>query len=256
MVIRHGITAGILLAAGWVAAAEPPIARKSPFDDTKVAMAVKSAFAADPALAKSNLFVSVLDGVVAVQGPVGDAGDIDRIKALTRAIPGVSGVKVDCHVLAGADPLTKAIAERLNPSPVKPAEPTIAMPAGMPSVAVVPARSPSDDVVSRRPVDFPPLPAPPVTDRPYPTIPSPGVPLIPTASNRPKGETVSRNEQSRPTIANDDIAWALVDLRASEPRYQGLTATVVEGRVTVAGTGDKAGFIAKARLLPGVVSVQ
>lgn len=256
MVIRHGITAGILLAAGWVGAAEPPIARKSPFDDTKLAVAVKSAFAADPALAKSNLLVSVLDGVVAVQGPVGDASDIDRVKALTRALPGVAGVKVDCHVLAGADPLTKAIAERLNPSSAKTSEPTLTMPAGMPSVAVVPVRSPSDDVVSRRPVDFPSLPPPPATDRPYPTIPSPGVPLIPTTSNRPRGETVSRNDQTRPTIANDDIALALVDLRESNPRYQGLTATVVEGNVTVAGTGDKAGFIAQARLLPGVVSVQ
>ncbi|MFO0938910.1 MAG: BON domain-containing protein, partial [Gemmataceae bacterium] len=135
-------------------AAEPPLARSSSgFDDAKLALKVKSAIAADPEIGGINVFVSVLDGVVAVQGPVESAAVKEKLQKLVSTVPGVATVKVDCFVLAAEDTLKKEVAKRLAPVPsgetasaaaaaaATTPEPKISVPQGtgsLPSIAVGP----------------------------------------------------------------------------------------------------------------------
>jgi hypothetical protein len=251
-----------LLAVGTcsatIAAAEPPLARKSNFDDAKIALAVKGKLAADPMLGSANLFVSVLDGVAAVQGPVADADAIDRVRSTVAAVPGVAAVRVDCHVISSGDPLTNAVKARLDPKPVRvvATDPLPSLP-GLPSLAVGPSAGDSNATTARKDDGLPTLPRvieslppAPLAPRPYPVIASPNVPIVPTV--------VSRTEPARPSTANDDeIAFALVDLRSADVRFKSLTATIEAGIVTVRGDGVAAReFVERAKTIPGVRSAR
>lgn len=261
-----------LLIAPMAYAGEPPLAKSTPaFDDAKLALTIKSKLGADKDLASLNLFVSVLDRVVAIQGPVPSEAAKERIKTLA-AIPGVSDVKVDCFVVATDDPLKKEIAARLNPTPKieKPAAVPIAT-GGLPSVAIGPPafaalprppvaedlpnpRLDNTTVTAQRPAEplqpliesgllaapvqaapkmlaITPLPAAPTAARPYPTIPPPNVPVLPVGLKR---------------TSADDIAFALVDVRKSDPRFAGLTVGFANGVVTVSGHSEFAEAYAAA----------
>lgn len=262
-----------LLMAPFAGAGEPPLAKATlAFDDAKLALTIKSKLGADKDLASLNLFVSVLDRVAAIQGPVPSEAAKEKIKTLAATIPGVSDVKVDCFVVAGDDPLKKEIADRLNPTPKteKPAVVPVAT-GGLPSVAVGPPaftaipkmpiaedlpnpRLDNTTVTAQRPAEplqpliesgllaapvqaapkmlaITPLPAAPTAARPYPTIPPPNVPVLPVGLKR---------------TSADDIAFALVDVRKSDPRFAGLTVGFTNGVVTVSGHSDFAEAYAAA----------
>ena len=260
-----------LLMAPLAWAGEPPLAKATPaFDDAKLALKIKSTLGADKDLASLNLFVSVLDRVAAIQGPVPSDAAKERIKTLAAAIPGVSDVKVDCFIVAGDDPLKKEIAARLNPlNPTPKTEKPAPVPVatgGLPSVAVGPPafttiprlpiaedlpnpRLDNSTVTAQRPAEplqpliesgllaapkmlaITPLPAAPTAPRPYPTIPPPNVPVLPVGLKR---------------TSADDIAFALVDVRKSDPRFAGLSVGFTNGIVTVSGHADYAEAYAAA----------
>jgi hypothetical protein len=265
-----------LLLAPFAGAGEPPLAKATPaFDDAKLALKIKSTLGADKDLASLNLFVSVLDRVAAIQGPVPSEAAKEKIKALAAAIPGVSDVKVDCFVVATDDPLKKEIASRLNPTnPTPKTEMPAAVPVatgGLPSVAVgppvrsaIPKLPVTEDlphpqldnttVTAQRPAEplqpliesgllaapvqaapkmlaITPLPTAPTATRPYPTIPPPNVPVLPVGLKK---------------TSADDIAFALVDVRKSDPRFAGLTVGFTNGVVTVSGHADYAEAYAAA----------
>ena len=279
------------IAVSALFAGEPPTAKPPVrFDDAKLAIKVKSAFSADRELGGINLFVSVLDGVVVVQGPVANDTIRDRIKTLTAAVPGVSAVKVDCFVVGEEDPLKREIASRLTPVPkteARPATPLTAQVATgtLPSIAVGPPvlaiSSPplSDDLPSRsgtestvtvqRPAEpagpmieggllsapvsavattksltVTPLPDAPATPRPYPTIPSPHVPILPVGMK---------------ATSPEEVAFALVELRKSDPRFAGLQATLSNGVVTISGKAEPDSidaFLTATRQIAGVMRVE
>lgn len=265
-----------LLLAPVVRAEEPPLAKASPaFDDAKLALKIKSSLGTDKDLASLNLFVSVLDRVAAIQGPVPSEAAKEKIKTIAAAIPGVSDVKVDCFVVVTDDPLKKEIAARLNPTNSVPTtEKPAAVPVatgGLPSVAVGPPvvsaipklpvaedlpnpRLDNTTVTAQRPAEpqqpliesgllaapvqaapnllaITPLPSAPTAARPYPTIPPPNVPVLPVGLKK---------------TSADDIAFALVDVRKSDPRFAGLTVGFAKGVVTVSGHSEFAEAYAAA----------
>ena len=286
MTRRLTILVTVLVTATALPAADPPS-----FDDAKLALAVKAAFAADRDVAGLNAFVSVVDRVVAIQGPVPSAAVRDRVGVVARAVPGVSVVKVDCFVVTPEDPLAAAVDAKMNPKPR--AEATSVAPpvtGGLPSVAIgppvpSPALPPTADdlpsanprasvVTAQRPPEpveplidggllgapvagvtsakavatvpsaVTPLPPAPSATRPYPTIPPPNVPVVPVG---------------RAARSAEDVAFAVIDVRNSDPRFAGLTATFSGGVMTISGNATrdvKNHFAGAVRRVAGVGHVE
>ena len=229
--------------------------------------------------------MSVLDGVVAIQGPLPNETSKERILTISTGIVGVTGVKVDCFVVPGDDPLKSEIAQRLSPVPkvIEPRPLTIpTATGGLPSIAVGPpalalvvvpnvddlpslnntnasvtAQRPTEPAgpmiagglleaptnVTSKAVVVRPLPNAPNSPRPYPTIPSPNVPILPVGLR---------------ATSPEEVAFALIDLRKSDPRFAGLTATLADGVVTISGNAtDEAreAFTSATRQLSGVMRV-
>jgi hypothetical protein len=268
-------------------AVEPPLApsRSASFDDLKLATKIKSAISADPALATTNLFVAVNHGAVSIQGPVVDAKARERIEGLTKAVPGVVSVQVNCFELPNPDALAKAVHERMNGQPVPKSDNPNHLaprPGSLPSVAMAPRQTmltATREVVTNRPMDdaLPPLPTQPVTipstitsstpvieplppapltPRPYPTIASPNVPMVPIEA-RNQTTPVARHAATGPSVSMEELAFAVLDLRAGDQRFRRLSATIVDGVVTIQGSGEgMSDFMAAIRRLPGVSDVK
>lgn len=292
MTIRHILlTAVATVAITPIARSdEPPLAKKSAlFDDSKLCIKVKATLNADKEFANLNLFVSVQDGVVAIQGPLPNEAAKERIQILTAGIVGVTAVKVDCFVVAGEDPLKKEIAARLSPVPKSTTPPPpapVAIPTatgGLPSIAVGPptlslALAPTNDdlpslnntnstVTVQRPIEpAGPMIAGGLLDSPTNAVAKPvAVKPLPNAPSAPRPyPTIPPPNVPilpvglRPT-SPEEIAFTLIELRKSDPRFAGFTATLTEGVVTISGTGSieaRDAFIAATRQLSGVSRVE
>lgn len=262
--IRLGIV-GIALVGVESAAvsAEPPVpvATSSPavVPDVLLAARVKSALASDSELQGLNLFISVVDRVALVGGPVPDAAISERIGVVLRKLPGLVEVKVSCWVSAEDNPLAHRVADRLKPEPAAP----LPLPASAPSSATPVTTLPMPPSASPEPVhtvgtvtvkrvsaptpaggyllepvapggrSVPTLAAPPVG---YPTIPSPAVPTMPVSAEPP-----------------------VVRLTAREARFAGLNVQTTNGIAVISGTvardADAWDFADLVRTAPGVTRV-
>jgi len=227
-----------------------------------------------------------------IGGPVPDAALAARLEAVSKAVPGITGVQVKVWVpssLIPDDPLSKKVAELMKPEPPA-APPVVALPpATVPPVAAVkpvarakpatrvvaPEPRPAETVTSNRGPDgllldpvaptgtgFRPTPlAPGAAPLPYTTIPPPNVPAHPP-------EAVADATPSRPEYAPVDPPAAppaprsaadLDDLRA-DPRFAGLTVEIADGVAVIAGRAaggrERSWALAQAvRKLPGVERV-
>ena len=270
-------------------AVEPPVGQSMVrFDDAKLAMKVKAAFGADRDVGGLNLFVSVLDGVVAVQGPVSNETVKDRIRDLATAVPGVATVKVDCFVISEEDPLKREIAKRLAPVPKGETPKAIPVATGhLPSIAVGPptlsiAPPTTDDLPSfagadstvtvQRPVETTEsarsmvmgglLSAPvtaSVSSKAVVVSPLPNAPSAPRPYSTIPPPNVPILPVGMKAISPEEIAFALIDLRKSDSRFAGINATLVNGVVTISGKGDAEAvesFIVASKQLMGVVRVE
>jgi hypothetical protein len=119
--------------------------------------------------------------------------------------------------------------------PAEPAEPLIEGGLlGSPVAGVTPTKS-----VVAGPTFISPLPPVPTSPRPYPTIPPPNVPVVPVG---------------RATRTAEDVAFAVLDVRKSDSRFAGLTATFADGGVTISGVASddvKAQFADAVRRVAG-----
>jgi hypothetical protein len=286
------MTRGLTILVGTLTAAALTAAEPPAFDDAKLALAVKAAIAGDRDLVGLNPFVSVVDRVVAVQGPVPSAAARDRLGAVARGVPGVSVVKVDCYVVAPEDPLAAAVNAKLNPKPragAAPASPSAT--GGLPSVAVAPPATPlapppaADDlpsanakasvVTARRPAepDVPLIeggllgsPVAGATAAKPPTFPAPSaVTPLPPAPSAPRPyptippPNVPVVPVGRVARSAEDVAFAVLDVRKADPRFAGLSATFADGVVTITGTAageSKRQFADAVRRVTGVGRVE
>ncbi len=95
--LRRGILFPLSAAVGLggipkVASADPPIptiaGRSAGVSDTVVSRNVLLAIDADPDL-RVNIFVSVVDGVAVIGGPVSSAAVAKRVEEVVRKVPGI-----------------------------------------------------------------------------------------------------------------------------------------------------------------------
>lgn len=84
-------------------------------DDATVADRVRSEVLGKPDLGASGLVVDVQDGVAHLRGELDDSSTIDRVVALTRAVPGVRDVESLIHEPGSSAP-NKASARSARPS--------------------------------------------------------------------------------------------------------------------------------------------
>ena len=226
--------------------------------DAELTQRVQTVLNADAVLKSRSLIVSVVDGVAVVGGPVASADESARIRQLLQVVPGLSDAKVSAWVPAVEDPLKQKIAERLKNRDVPAAASNrVAHADPRPNGRVVVQRytPPAADrpsiplllePISQGRTTLPrrtdsayspaPAPAPPAPDGlpQYPTIPPPAVPVTP----------------------KEDVATAVEVVRASQTRFEGLTARAQSGVVTIDGTAtepdDAWEFAALVRKVPGV----
>ncbi|MCZ2341813.1 MAG: BON domain-containing protein [Bacteroidales bacterium] len=249
----------------------PQPASSQPFpastaNDTLLAFQVKSALAADSVLAPVNLFVSVVDRVAVVGGPVPDAATIARVEWVIRGVPGLTEVKVHCWVALREDGFGGQVREAMILPPT--AVPPLVYPTTPGQLRVdpqlmawnpgSPSQGRSDSVVAQRPSQ-PPLAGflldPVVTGaKPstplIPELPMPGqadaMPNIP-----PQQVPVSPVVNTAPTLEQQ-----VSTLRASNPRFGWLTIRLENGTATVSGHAthiqDAEDYAAALRNIPGI----
>jgi hypothetical protein len=244
--------------------------------EVTLASSVLAALDADPMLKDTNVIVSVVDRGAVIGGPVTSEDVKKRVEAVVRGVPGVESVKNLCFVNTDADPLLRAMAERLKPG-AKPAQPP-----PLPGVAL----SPSAPVGSLPP--FAPLPMsdllagmtppnkvvarstdlPPVNLLGDPVAPSGAVPKVrvppltapaPAAAPPPPLPTAPGALTGSPG-APADLRTAVRTVRGSDPRFARLTVDVkADGVLFVSGwcaaTADVRDFATELRKLPGVVRI-
>jgi hypothetical protein len=245
-------------------APSPPAASKGTANaEVTLARSVLAAIDADPVLKNVNVIVSVADRKAVVGGPVRSEDLKKRVDAVVRGVPGIESVKNLCFVHADADPLLRAMAERLKPDAKE------APPAPLPGVALAPAapagylppvlpEPPSDllagmrnTVVAQR-APLPPalLGAPVVATGPGATAPPPVTPpAVPTAPGALTGSAVV----AKPA----DLQAAAVAVCNADPRFARLTVErKPDGTLFVSGwsatTADVVDLRTELRKLPGV----
>jgi hypothetical protein len=277
-----------LMNSSLAIASEPPasiiskVLPNSGLSDSKLAMNVKQAISKDRDLASINLMITVSEGAVSIQGPLNQDGQKDRIRQIARNVAGVRSVKLDTFTVQGQDPLVQAVNDRMQSTGQS--EQTTNAPVAKLSRLETAYESPTPRPVLTSQTqqnlaqdDLPPLPtfvpyqaqlggtnletypprqvSKPVVEvnkpRSYPTIQPPNVPERPIGENAPP-----RKNLSTTTITSaEDLAFALVDIRKSDARFAGLSATIQSGRVTISGAGNREAFAELVRQLPGVSSV-
>jgi hypothetical protein len=255
-----------LLALAPVAAAPPGTA------DVVLARSALAAIDADRSLQDVNLVVSVVDRVAVIGGPVPTADHAKRAETVVRGVRGIEDVKYRCFVQPGADPLVRAVADRVGPAPwravpelpgVVPNPRTgLASAAPAPSENVAAAVGPTGEsaVVVRRPANpagtgvlLPPVAAggfgtvPPIV----PPVVAPPTAVLTTGPPGPAPATVP----GRPA----DVLTAAEAVRAADPRFAGLTVELHDGTLVIGGSAVRASdawaFAQALRRVPGVARV-
>lgn len=232
--------------------------------DELLAFQAKAAIAADPALTQVNLFVSVVDRVAVVGGPVPDAATAYQVERVLRGVPGLTEVKVRCWVALRDDRFGERVRDAMSHPPTT--LPPLVYPAAPGKLQVDPrlmawnpgSSSRTGSVVAQRPSQ-PPLAGflldPVVAGAKQPTplipeLPMPGgadtVPNIP-----PQGVPVSPVANSASVLEQQ-----IGRLRASDPRFGWLTIRLDAGTATVSGHAarveDAWDYAAALRKIPGI----
>jgi hypothetical protein len=257
-----------LLALAPVAAAPPPGT-----SDVVLARAALAALDADGPLRDVNLVVSVVDRVAVIGGPVPSAEHGKRAEALVRGVHGIEDVKNRCFVQPGADPLVRAVADRLGPAPWRaaPALPGVVPHprTGVASAAVlvspeatVAAADPAGDhaVVVRRPAN--PVGGgvllPPIGASPSGSV----LPVVPPVVTPPTAVLTAGPSAPPPATLpgrTADVLTAAAAVRNADSRFAGLTAELHDGTLVIAGSAARAAdaweFAQALRRLPGVARV-
>lgn len=246
------------------ASSQPFPAPREP--DELLAFQAKSALAADPVLAHVNLFVSVVDRVAVVGGPVPDAATMQQVERVLRGVPGLTEVKVRCWVALREDRFGERVREAMAqpPAPLPP----LVYPTTPGRLQVDPrlmawnpdsaSRGGNGSVVAQRPSQPPlsgflldPVVAGAKQLTPLiPELPMPGgadtMPNIP-----PQRVPVSPVSNAAPTLEQQVGA-----LRASDPRFGWLTIRLDNSTATVSGRAarfaDAWDYAAALRKIPGI----
>lgn len=267
--------------AGTVSAADPlppaaPVAKPVAISDVALSRAVLAAIDADPTLKDVNLIVSVVDRGAVIGGPVATEEIRKHAEKVVRGVAGVESVKNVCFVSEAPEPLLRAAAEGLKPSP-KPsvaALPGVTPPPAAPDGFIPPlAPLPPGELVvtGPKPVEtlrpsassVPPVNvlggpvAAPGTGavakvNPLPTVaPStPAKPLFPTAPAAPVGLG---------SAVYPDVPTAVAALR-KDARFARLDVKMMpDGGLLVTGAvakpADVWDFVAELRKVPGVARI-
>jgi osmotically-inducible protein OsmY len=271
-ILRYTLAVAATLLGGVAAtAAEPAPAASATvpagISDVVLARSALSALDADPQLREINLVVSVVDRVAVIGGPVPTADLANRAEDLVRRIPGITQVKNKCFVQPTQDPLLRAIAGRIGPTPrtsitdlpgiVPTSRPaTTGDPVPSPSEnAIVMADPPGTTVVAQKPVLPPPSASgillPPVAVSPVTTPPPPTPGVLTSVPPVPPPVVAA----ARP----GDVQAAVDVVRKGDTRYAGLTIEHRDGMLVIAGTAARASDawdLAQAvRRVPGVTRV-
>jgi hypothetical protein len=189
-----------------------PAPRPVAIAEITLARTVLATLDADPVLKDVNLIVSVVDRSAVIGGPVTSEDVKKRAEAVVRGVPGIESVKNVCFVQTDADPLLRAMAERLKPgaqSDTTPPLPGVALAPAAPAgfLPGVPAEPPRDllalkpNTVAARPA-LPPVsvlgaPVAPAGSgtvakvSPLPTITPPAPPALPTTPGALTGSTTA-----------------------------------------------------------------
>ena len=241
--------------------------------DAMLARSALAALDADPQLREVNLVVSVVDRVAVLGGSVPSDDHARRATGVVRRVVGIADVRNRCFVQATADPLIRAVTDRLSPPPVRrppnhelpgmvrPPRPAESFPDG--------SSAPGGTALAATPIG-----------------PKPVVALkIPTESGRRPSlllDPVDAATRSRPTdlatqglvpvrlaavaqgpavpvalpTRSTEIQRSLLYLRQSDPRFDRLAVDFRDGTVFLTGytprNGDAWDFADSARRLPGV----
>jgi hypothetical protein len=260
--------------SGHILAGEPSLFGAA---DT-VQLKAKAALEKDPALKRLNLWVSVRDGVVLVNGGVSDEATAGKIEAVLSKVPGVSVVRVTTWVTPATDPIKKLVADKLGdagtvtttggrsePSlavnPVFPAAvPTIpSLPDGVGAVPIPVGRSAGTFVAQR----VEPVPGGGMLQ--LPVIASNGSPRLPVGIDVPPAPygplgyptiRATRVPVAPADISPVEMALALLELRRSNPKFTGLMAEVRRGSAVVNGSAasktDVDAFAAAVAKIAGI----
>lgn len=233
--------------------------------DELLAFKAKAALAADPVLARVNVWVFVVDRVALVGGPVPDSGTALRIESILRGVPGLAEVKVRCWVPTMDDGFGQRVKDAMTapqreiPPLVYPAPPgglkvdpklmawQPGAPQGTDAVVVQRPSKPALDGFLLEPVmTGPGGPKPLIPELPMPNdtvgvpnLPPQGVPLVP-----PSVKT---------TATLEEMVGAI---RASDPRYGWLTIRLNQGTATISGhavrIADAWDYAAALQKIPGI----
>jgi hypothetical protein len=242
--------------------------------EVTLARTVLAAIDADPVLKDVNLIVSVVDRGAVVGGPVTSEEVKKRVEVVIRGVPGVESVKNVCFVQTDADPLLRAMAERLKPDAKPAAPPTlpgVALAPSAPEGFLPPVRNepPSDLLAGTKPntvvalnPQLPPVsvlgaPVAPAgvstvaKVAPLPPLPpvTPPTPALPTA---PGALTGSAPAPAKPV----DLQAAALAVRKSDPRFARFTVELKpDGALFISGrsasTADVGDFATELRKIPG-----
>ena len=231
---------------------------------------VNAALAADPALARVPLVVSVVDRVAVVGGPVPDAAMIPKVSAAVKAVPGLEAVKVSCFALGGGDPFADRVADKMKGVAANPAAPPLALLG--PKITVVPEPAPAPPVVVAKPADDAPRTAAKVAVDKTGTASMDRFLLDPVAvTRRPTGEKRVASPGPGyqpiappvlPVVPVSDVkptADKVASVKAGDPRFAKLTVRVADGTAVVSGRPAEAtaawAFAEALRTVPGVTRV-
>ncbi|HEY2785306.1 MAG TPA: BON domain-containing protein [Fimbriiglobus sp.] len=260
---------------GFGVSAEPP----GFGSNDAVQLKAKAALEKDPVLKNLNLWLSVSDGVVLVNGGVPDEVTKGKIEAVLAKVPGVSVVRVTAWVAPAEDPIRKLVEDRLvgvpdAPLPNKYAAPSLAvnpilpgavpdeipgLPVGIGAVPS-PASRPTGTVVAQR---FDPasvggfLQPPVVATNGSATLP-PGFDVPPPPVGPAAYPTIraTRVPVAPVELSPADAALELLAVRKSDPRFAGLIAVLRNGSALVTGSAatraDAEAFAGAVGKVPGV----
>ena len=265
--ILRNLAAAVAYGFMTLSAAPAADASATAVSDVVLARAALAALDADSQLKDVNLLVSVVNRVAVIGGPVASAETGKRAAAIIRRVEGIADVKNHCFVQPGLDPLLLALASHSPSSPRRVAATELPGIVASPKTGVVEEVLPSPGensfaavapaektVVARRPASpgesvlLPPVGA-------SGTIPLGVAPIAPPAPSAiltsvPPAASAGRGA---------DALGAAEMLRKSEQRFAGLTLTLREGTIVIAGKAVRAAdtwdLAQELRRIPGVSRV-
>lgn len=249
--------------------AAPALAPAAEFPGTPDVLLARSALAAldaDTQLRDLNLVVSVVDRVAVIGGPVPTADAGKRAAWVVQRVPGVTEVKNRCFVQTGADPLIRAVADRVGTTrPLFPELPPMVGGGTKPNGPLPPA-APGFDV-PRPPAEEPRVTlkpvAPPADSVLLPPV-APAATVAPPALTPPARPAVLTTTPTAPTTAvvaarPGDVLTAATAVRIATPKFAALTVEMRDGTLVIGGTARRAADaweLAQAlRRVPGVERV-